>query len=335
MLVDTLVERTEETVDRTSKPPKNRSEVLRTKPAAHAFKKVMLLAGGKGKHIAAAQERALSIAEYSQASLTVLHVFPRVSPRQEQYVPFDEGRDLARTHGIEYSSLVRVGMAYQEVKDELLRSDYDLVITGSAEPWTLKDVVVGNTHRRLIRDCSSPVWIVRYRPHSLSGRIVVALDADPHDDDRTALAAQLLRVSSAIAGWDNSEVHIANVAWSFSDYLRALHAGFSVEQANDLEKEFRSEQHRSLDRLLWGMNIAPGTLHTHLLQGNTVQAVATLVSHLDADLLVIGSVGRSGLAGLLIGNTAEKVMRQVNCSTLVIKPAVQSSMKQRGVGRTF
>jgi nucleotide-binding universal stress UspA family protein len=102
--------------------------------------------------------------------------------------------------------------------------------------------------------------------------------------------------------------------------LWALRAGLSIEKANDLEKELRSEQHRAFYRFLSEMNVWPGHFHTHLLQGNTVQAIATLVTRLDADLLVIGSVGRRGLSGLLIGNTAEKVMRQVNCSTLVIKP---------------
>ena len=38
------------------------------------------------------------------------------------------------------------------------------------------------------------------------------------------------------------------------------------------------------------------------------------------DLIVMGTIGRSGLSGLLIGSTAEKVIDQVNCSVLTIKP---------------
>jgi len=34
----------------------------------------------------------------------------------------------------------------------------------------------------------------------------------------------------------------------------------------------------------------------------------------------MGTVNRAGIAGLLIGNTAEKVLRQVDCSTLAVKP---------------
>jgi nucleotide-binding universal stress UspA family protein len=41
---------------------------------------------------------------------------------------------------------------------------------------------------------------------------------------------------------------------------------------------------------------------------------------LGIDLLVMGSVCRTGIAGFLIGNTAEEVINQVDCSVLTLKP---------------
>ena len=41
----------------------------------------------------------------------------------------------------------------------------------------------------------------------------------------------------------------------------------------------------------------------------------------QVELLVIGTVGRSGIPGLLIGNTAEQVLAEVTCSILAFKPA--------------
>jgi nucleotide-binding universal stress UspA family protein len=38
------------------------------------------------------------------------------------------------------------------------------------------------------------------------------------------------------------------------------------------------------------------------------------------DLIVMGTVGRSGISGLFIGNTAEKVLQKVDCSVLAVKP---------------
>ena len=41
----------------------------------------------------------------------------------------------------------------------------------------------------------------------------------------------------------------------------------------------------------------------------------------DIDLLVMGTVARSGIPGLVIGNTAERLLPQVPCSLLAVKPA--------------
>jgi nucleotide-binding universal stress UspA family protein len=38
------------------------------------------------------------------------------------------------------------------------------------------------------------------------------------------------------------------------------------------------------------------------------------------DLIVMGTVARTGLGGLLIGNTAESVLQRVDCSVLAVKP---------------
>jgi nucleotide-binding universal stress UspA family protein len=40
----------------------------------------------------------------------------------------------------------------------------------------------------------------------------------------------------------------------------------------------------------------------------------------QADLVVMGTVGRTGISGLFIGNTAEAILEQVRCSVLAIKP---------------
>ena len=41
---------------------------------------------------------------------------------------------------------------------------------------------------------------------------------------------------------------------------------------------------------------------------------------MDADVIVVGTVGRTGIAGLLIGNTAESIFSQVESPVLAIKP---------------
>ena len=49
-------------------------------------------------------------------------------------------------------------------------------------------------------------------------------------------------------------------------------------------------------------------------------ALPGLAESLDVDLVVMGTVGRTGLRGLIMGNTAETILRSVRCCVLAVKP---------------
>ena len=58
----------------------------------------------------------------------------------------------------------------------------------------------------------------------------------------------------------------------------------------------------------------------HMVEGAPGVALPPLVERLDVDLVVMGTVGRTGLKGLIMGNTAETILRSVRCSVLAVKP---------------
>ena len=60
--------------------------------------------------------------------------------------------------------------------------------------------------------------------------------------------------------------------------------------------------------------------HLHLIEGDPDDCIPELAMEQGIDLLVMGSVCRTGIAGFLIGNTAEEVLNQVDCSVLTLKP---------------
>ena len=51
-----------------------------------------------------------------------------------------------------------------------------------------------------------------------------------------------------------------------------------------------------------------------------MRAIESLAEQIGAGLLVMGAVGRSGVDGLLMGNTAERVLGGTDCSVVVVKP---------------
>ena len=58
----------------------------------------------------------------------------------------------------------------------------------------------------------------------------------------------------------------------------------------------------------------------HLVKGQAKEIIPDLAEILEADLVVIGTIGRSGVPGVLIGNTAEEILSAVDCSVLTLKP---------------
>jgi nucleotide-binding universal stress UspA family protein len=57
-----------------------------------------------------------------------------------------------------------------------------------------------------------------------------------------------------------------------------------------------------------------------MLKGEPGDLIPKLAARMEVELIVMGTVSRSGVAGFLIGNTAEMILRRVRCSVLTVKP---------------
>lgn len=59
---------------------------------------------------------------------------------------------------------------------------------------------------------------------------------------------------------------------------------------------------------------------THLVKGWAREEIPALAKQLAADVIVMGTVARTGVPGFIMGNTAETILNQIDCSVLAIKP---------------
>ena len=59
---------------------------------------------------------------------------------------------------------------------------------------------------------------------------------------------------------------------------------------------------------------------THLVKGWARKEIPALAKQIEADLVVMGTVARTGVPGFIMGNTAETILNQIDCSVLAIKP---------------
>jgi nucleotide-binding universal stress UspA family protein len=85
----------------------------------------------------------------------------------------------------------------------------------------------------------------------------------------------------------------------------------------DQQRQLAREQMREL---ITEAHLEPSIAGTHLPAGNPAPAILALAEELDADLVVLGSSGRRGLAGILIGSSAEAIVTRMARSVAMVKP---------------
>jgi universal stress protein E len=60
--------------------------------------------------------------------------------------------------------------------------------------------------------------------------------------------------------------------------------------------------------------------NTHVEEGLPEAVIEHVAIKIDAELVILGTIGRTGISAALIGNTAEHVIDQLNCDVLALKP---------------
>lgn len=84
-------------------------------------------------------------------------------------------------------------------------------------------------------------------------------------------------------------------------------------------KEFKEEARQKLKRMVPANVPADVNIQAVVLRGTPSKAISDFALEQDADLIVVSTHGRSGLARLLMGSTAETLLRKAPCQVLVAK----------------
>lgn len=296
-----------------------------------------------------ALERAAELAEHNQARLTLVEVVEKLPaglalPKSAVSVE-DLQSDLIRAAGERLEALaapwrqriraqhnVLAGIPFLEIVREVLREGRDLVIK-TAAPGGMLDRLFGSEDMHLLRKCPCPVWLARPSEPKPYQRILAAVDMEDADDrqsadERLGLSRQIVEMASALAHSEAAELHVVNAWLAVGE--SALRSGRGMLPPLEVERYvegIRLGHQRFLDNLSRHLAERVGRDTTvyveplqHLIKGAARDVIPDLVNDLRADLVVMGTVGRSGIPGFLIGNTAETILSRLNCSVLAVKP---------------
>jgi universal stress protein A len=114
-----------------------------------------------------------------------------------------------------------------------------------------------------------------------------------------------------------------NLADRFDASLHLLHVvnrpllaeGLAAEAF--MSEKFESDMVRGTEARL--RKLAPDAASTDVVFGYAAKAIVDWASQLGADLIVMGSHGRAGMAHLMLGSVAEAVVRTARCPVLTVR----------------
>lgn len=215
---------------------------------------------------------------------------------------------------------VGTGRALVEIIREVVRGGYDLLIKGVEAKRLAVFKIFGSTDINLMRKCPRPVLLVKNAPNPRYSKILAAVDPAP-DEEINALNHKILDLTISLGLLEQGELHIVS-AWAMvgEDYFRSGEIKVPKAAIDKMEKEAHHAAERALDELLKKYDLSKLNAKVHLLKGPASQVIAQLAAEEQVELMVMGTVGRSGIDGVLIGNTAEQVLSKVYCSVLALKP---------------
>lgn len=273
--------------------------------------------------------RALAWAASTRASVRLVDVLPPLPSPGGQAPPF--------TQLLRETMLNRLAEAVAEVRragvpvtSALLEGDEATALIHAAVTWKA-DVLMrshavhgkaaipaGPVDSQILRRCPCPVWLVTPRQAEGERVVVAAVDPEPKDAPRHDLSVRVARTAVQLAAGSNATLHLVHAWTAFGHQVLASRAN-----KQDLLAHYAACRDHAAARfeVLRRDAGVPDSAKLHLIEGVNDKVLTAVVESKRASVLVMGTVGRTGLAGLVIGNTAERVLRQVRCSVVALKPA--------------
>jgi len=313
------------------------------------FKNIIYVLDVEKKH-KSVMERVVALAENNQARLTVVSILEPVTvgfgmPEGGPIsVDLQAAMESIQTQKLEatvapYRARVDVqtqllaGTQFLEIIREVLRDGHDLVIK-VPESLDWLDQLFGSEDMHLLRKCPCPVWLIKPVAQKTYQRILAAVDVDdsyaPAEQKfRDELNQQILELASSMALSGFAELHVV-YAWEAASegVLREALIHMPEEKVMAYIENEREKREAGMNQLMHAVSNKLGQEtftylkpRTHLVKGHARKEIPALARQIEADLIVMGTVARTGVAGFIIGNTAEAILSQIGCSVLALKPS--------------
>lgn len=198
-----------------------------------------------------------------------------------------------------------------DISRRALRGEVDLVVVGKRNETEDDSRRLGSVTTKLLRKCPCAVWAVK-PGHDLVQRLVLSAV------DLSEVGVRVARHAASIARAHGCELHMVH-ALQVPLSLQMESGRISDEEFGERMGKLRSDAKAKIREAVKSEWPSDEGLTIHVGKGAPLGTILEAVAHLDPDLLVMGTA-TEGIAGVLLGTTAERLLPRVDCSILAIKP---------------
>jgi universal stress protein E len=204
---------------------------------------------------------------------------------------------------------------FEAIIEQVLKQGYDLVIKGTHQHDKFKSVVFTPTDWHILRKCPCPVLLVKEHEWPSNGNIIAAVNVGSDEAEHHSLNVKITEEAKKLAELIQANIHLVN---SFPG--TPVNIAIEIPEFNSTEYNDTMLKHHEQAMIAHANQFDISIVNTHVKEGLPETVIEQVADKLDAELVILGTIGRTGISAALIGNTAEHVIDQLNCDVLALKP---------------
>jgi len=271
---------------------------------------------------------AIEVAKTHDATIDLVHAL-LVPNRATDFVPsppdfseslqeaasgrLSEVTEEVKQTGVSVNSELRLGVASQVILQAASDLDSDLIVVGTRGLAGLKHLLLGSTAERVVQQAPCPVLTVHpgdIDQHRRIRRILIPTDFSEDASSIHEAALTLLGELKPDAGI--ILLHVYHLPYEYTAYG-------AIPTSLDYFKDVEGAAEDRLAELAQPLRERGVSVETMAKEGYPPEIIVDEAENAGADLIAMGTHGRSGLAHLLLGSTAERVVQHAKCPVLTVR----------------
>lgn len=236
---------------------------------------------------------------------------------------------------------VTVGKPFYDVIQQVHSGQHDVVIAQARSG--VSGFLFGADAMHLVRKCPCPVWLVHEAQVRNYKTVMATVDVNYHFTNeentvRRQLNKDVIKSAAEVALLESAALHIVHVYEAAPEHMvRDGLMRINRELMDTALAEIKHERCEALEQLVAGLrkdfdekSLAYLNPQVHLVEGYPGAMICRTAEMLKADVVVMGTVARTGIPGILMGNTAEDTIQNLDCTLLALKPRNFESIVPEG-----